>query len=52
MGSTTTPPPMAPTLIHNQQLEGHRQEQQQCNTREESEAHTINSTVPESGHTY
>jgi hypothetical protein len=46
------PPPMAPTLIHNQQPEGHRQAQQQRDTREESEALTVNSTVPESRHIY
>jgi hypothetical protein len=46
------PPPMAPTLIHNQQPEGHRQAQQQCDTREESEAHTVNNTMPESRHIY
>jgi hypothetical protein len=42
------PPLMAPTLSHNQQLEGHRQVQQQHDTREESEARTVNNTVPES----
>jgi hypothetical protein len=41
---------MAPTLIHNQQLEGHRQAQQHRNIREESEARTVNNTVPESRH--
>jgi hypothetical protein len=46
------PPPMAPTLPHNQQLEGHRQVQQQRDTREESEARIVNSTVPESRHIY
>jgi hypothetical protein len=46
------PPPLAPTLAHNQQLEGHRQAQQQCDIREESEARTVNSTVPESRHIY
>jgi hypothetical protein len=46
------PPPMAPTLIHNQQPEGHRQAQQQRDTREESEARTLNNTVPESRHIY
>jgi hypothetical protein len=39
-------------LAHNQQLEGHRQVQQQRATREESEARTINSIVPESRHIY
>jgi hypothetical protein len=46
------PPPLAPNLTHNQQPEGHRQAQQQRDTREESEAHTVNSTVPESRHIY
>jgi hypothetical protein len=46
------PPPMAPTLIHNQQPEGHRQAQQQHDTWEESEARTVNNIVPESGHIY
>jgi hypothetical protein len=39
---------MAPTLNHNQQPEGHRQTQQQGDVREESEARTVNSIVPES----
>jgi hypothetical protein len=46
------PPPMAPTLTHNQQPEGHRQAQQQCDTCEESEAHTVNNIVPKSRHIY
>jgi hypothetical protein len=46
------PPPLAPTLAHNQQLVGHRQAQQQRDTREESEARTINSIVPVSRHIY
>jgi hypothetical protein len=46
------PPPVAPTLVHNQQPKGHRQVQQQCDTWEESEARTVNSTVPESRHIY
>jgi hypothetical protein len=46
------PPPLAPTLVHNQQPEGHRQAQQQCDTREESEARTVNSTVPKSRYIY
>jgi hypothetical protein len=46
------PPLLAPTLAHNQQPEGHRQVQQQRDTREESEARTINSTLPESRHIY
>jgi hypothetical protein len=40
------PPPLAPTLAQNQQPEEHRQAQQQRDTREESEARTVNSTVP------
>jgi hypothetical protein len=43
---------MAPTLVHNQQPEGHRQAQQQRDTREESEARTVNNTVPELRHVY
>jgi hypothetical protein len=46
------PPPLAPTLVHNQQPEAHRQVQQQRDTREESKASTVNSTVPESRHIY
>jgi hypothetical protein len=46
------PPPLAPTLVHNQQPKGHRQAQQQCDTRKESETRTINSTVPKSRHIY
>jgi hypothetical protein len=46
------PPPLAPTLVHNQQPEGHLQAQQQRDTRAESESRTINSTVPESRHIY
>jgi hypothetical protein len=48
------PPPllMAPTLSHNQQIEGHRQVQQQRDSREESEARTVNNTVPEARHIY
>jgi hypothetical protein len=46
------PPPMTPTLTHNQQPQGHRQAQQQRDTREESEARTVNNTVPESRHIY
>jgi hypothetical protein len=45
-------PPMAPTLTHNQEQEGHRQAQQQCDAHEESEARTVNNTVPESRHIY
>jgi hypothetical protein len=46
------PLPLAPTLPHNQQPEGHRQAQQQHDTREESEAWTVNNTMPESRHIY
>jgi hypothetical protein len=46
------PPLMAPTSSHNQQLEGHRQVQQQRDTCEESEARTVNNIVPESRHIY
>jgi hypothetical protein len=46
------PPPLAPTLAHNQQPEGHRQAQQQCDTREESKARIVNNTVPKSRHIY
>jgi hypothetical protein len=46
------PPPMARTLNHNQQPEGHCQTQQQRDAGEESEARTVNSTVPESRHIY
>jgi hypothetical protein len=46
------PPPLAPTLVHNKQQEGHRQVQQHRDTREESEARTVNSIVPKSRHIY
>jgi hypothetical protein len=46
------PPQLAPTLAHNQQPEGHRQAQQQRDIREESEARTVNTIVPESRHIY
>jgi hypothetical protein len=46
------PPPLAPALIHNQLPEGHCQVQQQRDLREESEARTVNITVPESRHIY
>jgi hypothetical protein len=45
-------PPLAPTLVRNQQPEGHRQAQQQRDIREESEARTVNNTVLESRHIY
>jgi hypothetical protein len=46
------PPPLAPTLARSQQLEWHQHAQQQHDFREESEARTVNSTVPESKHIY
>jgi hypothetical protein len=46
------PPPLAPTLVHNQQPEGQGQAQQQHDTREESEARIIYNTVTESRHIY
>jgi hypothetical protein len=46
------PPPLAPVLVHSQQPEGHRHAQQQHDLREESEARTVNNTVPESKHIY
>jgi hypothetical protein len=48
------PPPsvISPTSSHNQQSEGHRQIQQQRDSREESEARTVNNTVPESRRIY
>jgi hypothetical protein len=44
------PPP--PPLVHNQQTEGHNHTQQQRDLREESEARTVNNTVPESKQIY
>jgi hypothetical protein len=46
------PQPLAPTLVRSQQPEGHQHAQQQRDFWEESEARTINSTVPESKHIY
>jgi hypothetical protein len=46
------PPALAPTLSHKQQPEGQLQIQQQHDAREESEARTVNNTVPESRHIY
>jgi hypothetical protein len=46
------PPPLPPTQTRSQQLEGHPHAQQQRDFREESEARTVNSTVPESKHIY
>jgi hypothetical protein len=45
-------PPMEPAPSHDQQLEGHLQPQQRHDLREQSEAHTANSTMPESSHIY
>jgi hypothetical protein len=45
-------PPLAPALVRSKQTEGHHHAQQQRNLREESEARTVNSTVPESKHIY
>jgi hypothetical protein len=46
------PPPLQPTYPRSQQPEGRQNSQQQREFREESEAHTVNSTVPESKHIY
>jgi hypothetical protein len=46
------PPPLAPALIRSQQPEGHHHAQKQRDLWEESEACTINNTVPESKHIY
>jgi hypothetical protein len=46
------PPPMALVSNHDQQPEGHLRPQQQRDLREQSEARTVNSTVPESRHIY
>ena len=46
------PPPLPPTHTRSQQPEGHQHAQQQRDFREESEAHIVNSTVPESKHIY
>jgi hypothetical protein len=46
------PPPLQPTYSRSQQLEGRRHSQQQREFREESEARTVNSIVPESKHIY
>jgi hypothetical protein len=47
-----TPPPLQPTYTRSQQPEGRQHSQQQRDFREESEARTVNSTVPESKHIY
>jgi hypothetical protein len=44
--------PSPPPLVHNQQPEGHNHTQQQRDLWEESEARTVNNTVPESKHIY
>jgi hypothetical protein len=46
------PPLLPPTLTRSQQPEGHQHAQQQRDFWEESEARTVNSTVPESKHIY
>jgi hypothetical protein len=46
------PPPLQPTYSRSQQPEGRQHSQQQCEFIEESEASTVNSTVPESKHRY
>jgi hypothetical protein len=46
------PPPLQLTYSRSQQLEGRQHSQQQREFREESEAHTVNNTVPESKHIY
>jgi hypothetical protein len=46
------PPLLPPTLTRSQHPEGHQHTQQQRDFREESEARTVNSTVPESKHIY
>jgi hypothetical protein len=46
------PPPLPPAHTQIQQPEGHQHPQQQHDFREESEARTINNTVPESKHIY
>jgi hypothetical protein len=43
---------MASAPNHDQRLEGHIRPQQQRDLREQSEARTVNSTVPESMHIY
>jgi hypothetical protein len=46
------PPPLQPTYSRSQQPEGRHHSQQQRKFREEYEARTVNSTVPESKHIY
>jgi hypothetical protein len=47
-----SPPPLALTLVWSQQPEGHQHAQQQRDFWEESEARTVNSTMPESKQIY
>jgi hypothetical protein len=46
------PPPLQPAYSRGQQPEGSQHTHQQRDFREESEARTVNSTVPESKHIY
>jgi hypothetical protein len=46
------PPQMRPAYPQGQQLEGSQHNRQQRDFREQSEARTVNSTVPESKHIY
>jgi hypothetical protein len=46
------PPPLQPTYSRSQQPEGRQHSQQQREFKEESEARTIKSIVPESKHIY
>jgi hypothetical protein len=46
------PPPMQPAYPQGQQPEGSQHSHQQGDFREQSEARTVNSTVPESKHVY
>jgi hypothetical protein len=46
------PPPLQPAYTRSQQLEGRQYSQQQRDFRDESEARTVNNTIPESKHIY
>jgi hypothetical protein len=46
------PPPLPPTHTRSQQPEGHQHAQHQHDFLEESEARTVNKTMPESKHIY
>jgi hypothetical protein len=46
------PPPLQPAYSRGQEPEGSQQTHHQRDFREESEARTVNSTVPESKHIY